>query len=89
MFQSGIDETSYPEVHEFAAAGLHRLRIGAQVEPAGDLANELALAIWTMAHGIATLSAEGAPRGGDEHLAPTSPTCLSESSCIEEAHRGN
>ena len=77
MFQSGIDKTPYPEVHKSAAAGLSIVyNLAAQVEPAGELANELALAVWTMAHGFATLSAEGALRRGKEHLAPTSPGVL-------------
>ncbi len=61
MFQSGIDKTPYPEVHAsaakaFAVAGA----LAAQIEPSEMSAEHLALAIWTMAHGFATLSLEGA-----------------------------
>ena len=77
MFQSGVDKTPYPEVHESAAAGLSMtLELAAEIEASAKLANELALAVWTMAHGFATLSAEGAFRGGHKHLAPTSPLAL-------------
>lgn len=77
MFQSGIDKIPYPEVHESAAACLSiAFELAAEVEPAGELASELALAIWTMAHGFATLSAEGTLRSGNEHLARTAPHVL-------------
>jgi len=61
MFQSGMDKSPYPEVHlsarkAFGVAG----ELAAQVEPSSAAAQELALAIWTMAHGFATLAAEGA-----------------------------
>jgi AcrR family transcriptional regulator len=61
MFQSGIDKSPYPEVHlsarrAFAVAG----DLTAEIELSPDAAQELALAIWTMAHGFATLTADGA-----------------------------
>ena len=77
MFQSGIDKTPYPAVDESAVASWNiAFELAAQVEPAGTLANELALTIWTMAHGFATLSAEGALRGGNKHLASIAPHLL-------------
>ena len=61
MFQSGIDKAMYPEVQAsavkaFGVAG----ELAAQIEPSKKSAEQLALAIWTMAHGFAFLSAEGA-----------------------------
>ena len=61
MFQSGMDKSPYPDVHAsarkaFAVAG----DLASEIEPSPDAAQELALAIWTMAHGFATLTADGA-----------------------------
>ncbi len=61
MFQSGIDKTPYPEVQASAARALKVAgALAAQLEPSRELAEGLALAIWTMAHGFAMLRAEGA-----------------------------
>ena len=61
MFQSGIDKTPYPEVHTSAAKAFAvASELAAQIEPSRALAEQLALATWTMAHGFATLSLEGA-----------------------------
>ncbi len=61
MFQSGIDKTPYPEAQ---AAGTRAFEVAAtlaaQIEAVQAAAEQLALAIWTMAHGFATLSVEGA-----------------------------
>jgi AcrR family transcriptional regulator len=61
MFQSGIDKSRYPEIH---AAGVKAFQVAedlaAQIEPTAAEAEELALAIWTTAHGFATLTADGA-----------------------------
>lgn len=61
MFQSGMDKSPYPEVNvsawkAYGVAGA----LAAQIEPSPAAAEELTLAIWTMAHGFATLAAEGA-----------------------------
>ena len=61
MFQSGIDKTPYPAVHASAAAAFGvAVELATQIEGAPARAQELAFAIWTMAHGFATLAAEGA-----------------------------
>ena len=61
MFQSGIDKTSYPEVHASSAKAFEvAARLAAQIEPSEASAVQLALALWTMAHGFATLNLEGA-----------------------------
>ena len=61
MFQSGIDKTLYPEVGTTAKAAFAVAEeLAAQMEPSAGKAQELALAVWTMAHGFATLAAEGA-----------------------------
>ena len=61
MFQSGIDKTHYPEVQASSAKAFEVAAILAlQIEPSQTSAQQLALAIWTMAHGFATLSMEGA-----------------------------
>ncbi len=61
MFQSGIDKTHYPEVQASSAKAFEVAAILAlQIEPSQTSAQQLAMAIWTMAHGFATLSVEGA-----------------------------
>ena len=73
MFQSGVDKTAYPDVQSsaakaFAVAG----ELCAQIELIPAQAQELAFAVWTMAHGFATLSAEGllaSVKGDEEKLA--------------------
>ena len=61
MFQSGIDKTRYPEVHVSAAEALAiATELAACIEPSVAQAEQLALAIWTMAHGFASLTIEGA-----------------------------
>jgi len=61
MFQSGIDKTPYPAVHVSAGKAFEvAANLAAQIEPLHTCAEQLALAIWTMAHGFATLSVEGA-----------------------------
>ena len=64
MFQSGIDKTQYPEVQASSAKAFEVAAILAlQIEPSQRFAHQLALAIWTMAHGFATLNVEGAIAG--------------------------
>jgi AcrR family transcriptional regulator len=61
MFGSGIDKEPYPAVREAARkafAVLYDLAI--EIEKTPKTARELAVAVWTMAHGFAALSAEGA-----------------------------
>ena len=61
MFQSGIDKTQYPEVHASAGKAFAvATDLAGQIEPSKTSAEQLALAIWTMAHGFAALSIEGA-----------------------------
>ncbi len=61
MFQSGIDKTPYPEVHTSAAKAFEvAVQAASHIEPSQQRAEQLALAVWTMAHGFATLSLEGA-----------------------------
>ncbi len=64
MFQSGIDKTHYPEIQASSAKAFGVAAVLAlQIEPSPTSAWQLALAIWTMAHGFATLSVEGAIAG--------------------------
>ena len=64
MFQSGIDKTPYAEVQASAVKAFEvAVELAAQIEPAPAAAGQLALAIWTMAHGFATLRVEGAIAG--------------------------
>ena len=64
MFQSGIDKADYPELQASSAKAFEVAAILAlQIEPSQTSAQQLALAIWTMAHGFATLSVEGAIAG--------------------------
>ena len=64
MFQSGIDKTLYPEVQASSAKAFEvAASLTLQIEPSRTSAQQLALAIWTMAHGFATLSVEGAIAG--------------------------
>ena len=64
MFQSGIDKTHYPEVHATSAKAFEvAATLALHMEPSVAAAQQLALAIWTMAHGFATLSVEGAMAG--------------------------
>ena len=60
MFQSGIDKTDYPEVQASSAKAFEVAAVLAlQIEPSPASAQYLALIIWTMAHGFATLTVEG------------------------------
>ena len=64
MFQSGIDKTPYPEIQASTAKAFEvAARLTAQIDPSQTSAEQLALAIWTMAHGFATLNVEGAIAG--------------------------
>lgn len=64
MFQSGIDKTPFPEIQASAVKAFEiAAKLAAEIEPSQTSANQLALAIWTMAHGFATLSVEGAIAG--------------------------
>lgn len=64
MFQSGIDKTPYAEVQASAVKAFEvAARLAAQIEPTPAASAQLALAIWTMAHGFATLRVEGAIAG--------------------------
>ena len=77
MFQSGIDKRPYPEVHESAVGGLRvAVELATRIEPTSRSAYDLALAVWTMAHGFATLSAEGALRGDKHYSTPVSPEAI-------------
>ncbi len=59
MFHSGIDKTPYPEVHASAARAFEvGAQLAAQIEPSQTSAGQLAMAVWTMAHGFAALSIE-------------------------------
>ena len=61
MFQSGIDKSRYPEVRATAVEAFHIAEeLALQIEGTIAAAQELALATWTTAHGLATLSADGA-----------------------------
>ncbi len=61
MFQSGIDKSHYPEIRESGVKAFQiAVELAAQIEPDTTAAEELAMAIWTMAHGFATLTADGA-----------------------------
>ena len=63
MFQSGIGKTPYAEIHASAVKAFEvAANLAAQIEPAPAAAG-LELAIWTMAHGFATLRVEGAIAG--------------------------
>lgn len=60
MFQSGIDKTPYLEVHASAARAFEvGAQLAAEIEPSQRSAGQLAMAVWTMAHGFAALSFEG------------------------------
>ena len=64
MFQSGIDKTRYPEVQASSAKAFEvAALLTLHIEPSQTSAQHLALAIWTMAHGFATLCVEGALAG--------------------------
>ena len=61
MFQSGIDKEPYPEVKASAQKAFEvGLSIALRMEGDTEKGTELALAVWTMAHGFAMLSAETA-----------------------------
>ena len=61
MFQSGIDKSPYPEVHESGAKAFHvAVELALEIEPTAEAAEVLAMAIWTTAHGFANLAADGA-----------------------------
>ncbi len=77
MFQSGIDKTSYPEVQASTVRAFEvAAKLAAQIEFSQMSADQLALAIWTMAHGFATLSVEGAVAGVGIPEADTSAETL-------------
>ena len=64
MFQSGIEKAPYPEIQASTLKAFEvAAKLAAQIESSQAPADELALAIWTMAHGFAVLSAEGAIAG--------------------------
>ena len=64
MFQSGIDKTHYPEVQASSAKAFEvAMTLALRIELSKTSAQHLAVAIWTMAHGFATLSVEGAIAG--------------------------
>ncbi len=61
MFHSGIDKSRYPQVaasaaKAFAVAG----ELASVIERTAHVAQQLSIAIWTMAHGYATLASESA-----------------------------
>ncbi len=61
MFQSGIDKGPYPEIREAAQKVSNMAyRIALKMELSPRQAQELVFAIWTIAHGFASLRAEGA-----------------------------
>ena len=61
MFQSGVDKRNYPAVRAAAEEAFgFGLDIASRLENCPEKATELALAVWTMAHGFAMLSAEHA-----------------------------
>ncbi len=77
MFQSGIDKTHYPEVQASSAKAFEvAALLTLQIEPSQTSAQQLALAIWTMAHGFATLSVEGAITGVGDPEAKDSAEAL-------------
>ena len=79
MFQSGIDKTPYPEVHSSGARAFGvAVDLAVQLESSAAAAQELALAVWTMAHGFATLTAEGAIRNVTDGTSQPSANRLAE-----------
>lgn len=61
MFHSGINKVPYPEVQASSVKAFDvAAKLATQIEPSQASAGQLALALWTMAHGFATLSLEGA-----------------------------
>ena len=61
MFGSGLDKSRYPEVAASAAEAFGVLReLTAAAVASPETARDLALATWALAHGWATLGAEGA-----------------------------
>ncbi len=61
MFQSGIDKKPYPEAKTSAEQAFRvGLDIALRLEGSVEKATELALAVWTMAHGFSMLIAEHA-----------------------------
>ncbi len=61
MFQSGVDKSRHPEIVAAAVEAFQvAARLAAEIEPIPAAAEELSLAIWTTAHGFATLMADGA-----------------------------
>ena len=64
MFQSGIDKTPYPEIQASTLKAFEvAAKLAAKIESSQTSAGQLALAIWTMAHGFATLNVERAIAG--------------------------
>ena len=61
MFQSGLDKDTYPAVQASAQKPFQvAADLANRIEPSLPAATQLTVAIWTMAHGFATLSAENA-----------------------------
>ena len=59
MFNSGIDKAPYPEVQASAAKAFDiAVTLALQLESLPERGAQLALAVWTMAHGFAALSVE-------------------------------
>ena len=72
MFQSGIDKDAFPEIRAAASSAFAvGLRLTSEIEAGPEAAMELALAVWTMAHGFAILVAENAVTGMVEPSAVT------------------
>ena len=64
MFQSGIDKEKHPEVHASASRAFAvGLEVAMRIERSPEAGEDLALAVWTMAHGFASLAAEHAIQG--------------------------
>ena len=79
MFQSGLEKTLYPEVQASAKKAFEvAATLAAQIEPTPTSAGQLALCIWTMAHGFATLSMEGALAGVGIPAARSSAEALAQ-----------
>ena len=61
MFQSGIDKDAFPRIREAAEKVFGvTYRNALEIENSPKRAQELAVAVWTTAHGFACLRAEGA-----------------------------
>lgn len=61
MFTSGIDKSKYPETVESAVQAFGVIRsLTRECEASESRALESAIGLWSMTHGLATLSSEGA-----------------------------